>query len=158
MPQFSISGLAIRRHIGTLMLTLAVLVVGLYFATRLPVDLLPAITYPRIGIRLNTPGLAPEVAIQQITRPLEDALSTTDGVTQVVSRTREGSVSVDLFFPAGYNIEQALNDVLVALAEALQDLVKAHLIALEAGQIHLYSNFFDFSSHHIHAGHPRNHG
>ena len=118
MPQFSISGLAIRRHIGTLMVTLAVLVVGLYFATRLPVDLLPAITYPRIGIRLNTPGLAPEVAIQQITRPLEDALSTTDGVTQVVSRTREGSVSVDLFFPAGYNIEQALNDVTAAFGRA----------------------------------------
>ncbi|MEN9265857.1 MAG: efflux RND transporter permease subunit [Thermostichales cyanobacterium BF4_bins_65] len=115
---FSISGLAIRRHIGTLMLTLAVLVVGLYFAARLPVDLLPGITYPRIGVRLNAPGLDPEVAVQQITRPLEDALSTTDGVTQVVSRTREGSVSVDLFFPAGYNIEQALNDVTAAYGRA----------------------------------------
>ncbi|GAB4211205.1 MAG: efflux RND transporter permease subunit [Synechococcales cyanobacterium] len=127
-PGFSLSGVAIRRHIGTLMLTVAVLVVGVFFATRLPVDLLPAITYPRIAVRLNTPGVAASVAIQQITRPLEDALSTTDGVTQVVSRTREGQVSVDLFFAAGYSIEQALNDVTAAYNRAqgrLPDVVES---------------------------------
>ncbi|MEM8545616.1 MAG: efflux RND transporter permease subunit, partial [Cyanobacteria bacterium P01_H01_bin.119] len=51
----SLSTLAIRRHIGTLMLTLAVIVLGLFFIARLPVDLLPSITYPRIGVRQDTP-------------------------------------------------------------------------------------------------------
>ena len=46
-PGFSISATAIRRHIGTLMLTLAIIVVGIFYITQLPVDLLPSITYPR---------------------------------------------------------------------------------------------------------------
>ncbi|MEG4962296.1 MULTISPECIES: efflux RND transporter permease subunit [unclassified Microcoleus] len=107
---FSISATAIRRHIGTLMLTLAIIVVGIFYITQLPVDLLPSITYPRISVRLDAPGVSPEVAVDEITRPLEQGLSATEGVTQVFSRTREGQVSVDLFFRPGGDIDQALND------------------------------------------------
>ncbi|MEG4404779.1 efflux RND transporter permease subunit [Microcoleus sp. MON2_D5] len=109
-PGFSISATAIRRHIGTLMLTLAIIVVGIFYITQLPVDLLPSITYPRISVRLDAPGVSPEVAVDEITRPLEQGLSATEGVTQVFSRTREGQVSVDLFFRPGGDINQALND------------------------------------------------
>ncbi|MEG5014675.1 MULTISPECIES: efflux RND transporter permease subunit [unclassified Microcoleus] len=112
---FSISATAIRRHIGTLMLTLAIIIVGLFYITQLPVDLLPSITYPRIGVRLNAPGVSPEVAIDEVTRPLEQGLSATEGVMQVFSRTREGQVSVDLFFRPGGNIDQALNDATAAV-------------------------------------------
>jgi multidrug efflux pump subunit AcrB len=111
---FSLSTLAIRQHIGTLMLTLTVIVVGIYFTTQLPVDLLPSITYPRIGVRLQAPGISPEVAIDEITRPLEEALSTTDGVVQIYSQTREGQVNLDLYFNPGSNVDQALNDTTAA--------------------------------------------
>jgi multidrug efflux pump subunit AcrB len=107
---FSISAIAIRRHIATFMLTLAIIVVGIFYITQLPVDLLPSITYPRISVRINAPGVSPEVAVDEITRPLEQGLSATEGVTQVFSRTREGQVNVDLFFKPGGNINQALND------------------------------------------------
>ncbi len=107
---FSLSTLAIRQYIGTLMLTLTVIVVGVSFITQLPVDLLPSITYPRIGVRLEAPGISPEVAIDEITRPLEKALSATDGVVQIYSQTREGQVNLDLYFNPGSNINQALND------------------------------------------------
>jgi len=114
-PGFSISATAIRRHIGTLMLTLAIIIVGFFYITQLPVDLLPSITYPRIGVRLNAPGVSPEVAVDEVTRPLEQGLSATEGVMQVFSRTREGQVSVDLFFKPGGNIDQALNDATAAV-------------------------------------------
>ena len=107
---FSISALSIRQHIGTLMLTLAVIVMGVFFILRLPVDLLPSITYPRIGVRIEAPGISPEVAVDEITKNLEEAFSATEGVIQVVSRTREGQVSLDLYFQPGGNIDQALND------------------------------------------------
>jgi multidrug efflux pump subunit AcrB len=111
---FSLSTLAIRQHIGTLMVTLTVIVVGIFFITQLPVDLLPSITYPRIGVRLQSPGIAPEVAIDEITRPLEEALSATDGVVQIYSQTREGQVNLDLYFNPGRNVDQALNDTTAA--------------------------------------------
>ncbi|XGV95355.1 MAG: efflux RND transporter permease subunit [Leptolyngbya sp. BL-A-14] len=107
---FSLSQLSIRRHIGTLMLTLTIIILGVFFIARLPVDLLPSITYPRIGVRLEAPGISPEVAIDEITRPLEEALATTDGVVQIYSQTREGQVNLDLYFNPGSNVDQALND------------------------------------------------
>lgn len=110
-PAFSFSSLAIARHIGTLMLTTAVIVLGIFLISTLKVDLLPSITYPRIAVQLNLPGFTPEVAVDEVTRPLEESLASTEGITQIFSRTQEGRVRVDLFFQPGSNIEQALNDV-----------------------------------------------
>ncbi|MFB2920789.1 efflux RND transporter permease subunit [Aerosakkonema funiforme] len=115
---FSLSGLSIRQHIGTFMLTLTVLVLGIFFLTELQVDLLPSITYPRIGVRLDAPGVSPEVGVDEITKPLEEALSATEGVVQVYSQTREGQVSLDLFFEPGGDINQALNDATAAFNRA----------------------------------------
>ena len=115
---FSLSAISIRQHIGTLMLTLAVIVLGVFFIVKLPVDLLPSITYPRIGVRLQAPGVSPEVAVDEITKPLEEAFSATEGVIQVFSQTREGQINLDLFFQPGGNIDQALNDATAAFNRA----------------------------------------
>ncbi|MBD3880266.1 efflux RND transporter permease subunit [Phormidium tenue FACHB-886] len=120
--KLSLTTLSIRQHIGTLVLALTVIVMGVFYTARLPVDLLPSITYPRIGVRVEAPGISPEVAIDSITRPLEEALATTDGVEQIYSQTREGQVSVDLYFSPGGNIDQALNDATASVNRARGDL------------------------------------
>jgi multidrug efflux pump subunit AcrB len=139
---FSISAIAIKQHIGTLMLTLAVIVMGIYFITTIQVDLLPAITYPRIGVRLEAPGISPEVAVDEITRPLEEALSATENVVQVFSRTREGQVSLDLYFQPGGNIDQALNDATAAFNRSrgqLPDTIEEpRLFKVDPSQLPIY--------------------
>ncbi|MFN5964534.1 MAG: efflux RND transporter permease subunit, partial [Pseudanabaena sp.] len=67
-----------------------------------------------IGVQINIPGISPEVAITEVTKPLEEALALTEGVNQLFSRTREGQVRVDLFFDAGSNVEQALNNTVAS--------------------------------------------
>jgi len=137
-----ISQIAIRRHIATLMLTIAVMVLGIFVTGNLRVDLLPAITYPRIGLRLEIPGVSPEVAINEVTRPLEEAMSATEGVIQVYSQTREGRVSLDLFFEPGGNIDQALNDATAALNRARSQLPNTieepRLFKFEPSQLPVY--------------------
>ncbi|MBD2256703.1 efflux RND transporter permease subunit [Pseudanabaena sp. FACHB-2040] len=149
-PRFSLSSIAIRRHIGTLMLTLALIVLGVFITLRTPVDLLPSITYPRIGLRLDAPGISPEVAIDEITRPLEEALSATEGVIQVFSQTREGRVSLDLYFEPGGNIDQALNDATATLNRArgnLPDTVEApRLFKVDPSQLPVYEMALTSSS------------
>lgn len=139
---FSISATAIRQHIGTLMLTLAVMIIGLFFVFNLQVDLLPSITYPRIGVRVDAPGISPEVAIDEVTRPLEEALSATEGVVQVYSQTREGQISVDLYFRPGGNIDQALNDATAAFNRArsnLPDTLEApRIFKIDPSQLPVY--------------------
>lgn len=141
-PGLSLSTIAIRRHIATLMLAVMVIVLSLFFLTRLPVDLLPSITYPRIGVRLDAPGVSPEVAIDEITRPLEEALAATDGVEQVYSQTREGQVNIDLYFRPGGNIDQALNDATAAVNRArnqLPDIVEQpRLFKVDPSQLPVY--------------------
>lgn len=138
----SISTLAIRRHIATLTLTVAVIVLGLFFIRQLPVDLLPSITYPRIGLRADAPGISPEIAVDEVTRPLEQALAATEGVVQVVSQTREGQVSLDLYFEPGGNIDQALNDATAALSRArgnLPDTIgEPRLFKVDPSQLPVY--------------------
>jgi multidrug efflux pump subunit AcrB len=139
---FSISGIAIRQHIGTLMLTLAVIVVGVFFIFNLQVDLLPSITYPRIGVRVNAPGSSPEVAVDEVTKPLEEALSATEGVVQIYSRTREGQINLDLYFQPGGDIDQALNEATAAFNRSrgnLPDtLEQPRLFKLDPSQLPVY--------------------
>lgn len=142
-PQkLSLSGLSIRRHVGTLMLTLSMVVVAIFLLGRLQVDLLPSITYPRIGVRLDAPGFAPEVAIEEITKPLEESLSATEGVVQIYSQTREGSVNIDLFFEPGGNIDQALNDATAAFnrgrSRLPEGIEEARLFKFDPSQLPVY--------------------
>ncbi len=134
MAKFSISAISIRKHIGTLMLTLAV--------TVLPVDLLPSITYPRIGVRVGAPGVSPEVGVDEITRPLEETFTATEGVVQVFSQTREGQISLDLFFQPGGDIDQALNDATAALNRARSTLPETieepRIFKIDPSQLPIY--------------------
>ncbi|MEM9508378.1 MAG: efflux RND transporter permease subunit [Cyanobacteria bacterium P01_E01_bin.35] len=138
----SISAVAVRRHIGTLMLTLAVIVIGIFFLFNIQVDLLPSITYPRIGLRADVPGISPEVAVEEVTRPLEEGLAATEGVVQVFSQTREGRVSVDLYFQPGGNIDRALNDATAAFNRAranLPDTIESpRLFKFDPSQLPIY--------------------
>ncbi|HEY9767185.1 MAG TPA: efflux RND transporter permease subunit [Coleofasciculaceae cyanobacterium] len=139
---FSISIVAIRQHIGTLMLTLAVIVIGVFFLFNIQVDLLPSISYPRIGLRVNVPGISPEVAVDEVTRPLEEGLAATEGVVQVFSQTREGQVSVDLYFQPGGNIDLALNDATAAFNRARSNLLdtveEPRLFKVDPSQLPIY--------------------
>ncbi|MCH9054957.1 efflux RND transporter permease subunit [Synechococcus sp. PCC 6716] len=141
-PRFSFSGLAVTRHIGTLMLTLTVIVLAVFIVMRLQVDLLPSITYPRIGVRLDSPGVVPNVAVEEITKPLEEALSRTEGVVQVYSQTREGQVSIDLFFEPGGDVDQALNEATAAFNRArstLPDVIESpRLFKFDPSQLPVY--------------------
>ena len=142
MPKLSLSAIAIHRHIGTLVLTIAVIVLGIFSISQLPVDLLPSITYPRIGVRLDAPGISPEVAVEEVTKPLEEALSATEGVVQIYSETREGRVSLDLFFQPGGDINQALNDATATFNRSqgsLPDIVEQpRLFKFDPSQLPVY--------------------
>jgi hypothetical protein len=101
---------AIRRPIGTAAITSVVLVLGLFFAGRLPVDLLPEVVYPLIRVDVSYPGVAPEVIEEQVTRPIERQLASTEGLTLMASEAEEGSTDISLLFRYGTDLDVALQD------------------------------------------------
>lgn len=103
--------LAVRRPIGVAVVCAAICVLGWIAVTRLPVDLLPEVDYPRISIITNYPGVGPEEIENLLTRPIEQAVSTIDGVTEITAESAEGMSRVQLQFEWGANLDSAVNDV-----------------------------------------------
>src|SRR5688572_16523258 len=101
---------AISRPIGTIMLTATLLILGGIFVGRLPVDLLPQISYPTVRVNVNSPGVEPVVLEETIAKPLEAALAVTEKLTRMETNVREGSVGVTLHFALGTNVDFALQD------------------------------------------------
>src|SRR5690606_24682955 len=113
---------SIRRPIGTLMLTSVVLVLGVFFASRLPLDLLPRIVYPQVRVGVNNPGVEPGVLEETVAKPLEAALSTTENLIEMETEVQEGRVGVNLHFRYGTDIDFALQDASTNLDRARSQL------------------------------------
>ena len=87
--------------IATVMLFLAALIFGGVGYLRLPVELMPDIGYPTITVRTAFDGAAPQEVESQVSRPVEEALATLDGLVSLESRSRAGSSEVVLGFDWG---------------------------------------------------------
>src|SRR5688500_3182318 len=105
-----IASWAINRPIGTVMLTSTLLVLGLVYVGRIPVDLLPKIVYPNVRVQVNNPGVEPVVLEETIAKPLESAVAITENLRRIRTDISEGSVGVNLEFALGTNVDYALQD------------------------------------------------
>ena len=113
---------AIRRPIGTVMLTAVILVLGTVFVGQLPLDLLPRIVYPQVRVSVDHPGVEPGVLEETVAKPLEAALATTENLTRLETEIQEGRVGVNLDFRYGTDIDFALQDASTALNRARSQL------------------------------------
>jgi hydrophobe/amphiphile efflux-1 (HAE1) family protein len=109
-PRRGISSWSISRPIGTIMLTSTLLVLGLVYVGRLPVDLLPRIVYPQVRVSVNNAGVEPIVLEETIAKVLEASLATTQGLQLMSTEINEGRVNMTLDFRYGTNVDFALQD------------------------------------------------
>ncbi|MBV9125916.1 MAG: efflux RND transporter permease subunit [Planctomycetes bacterium] len=88
-----------RPFLGAIVLTTLLLVAGgIYCATLMPSAIYPEVTFPRIAVVARTPGLAVANMEVQVTRPLEQAVTTVSGVAQVRSKTIRGGSELSIDF------------------------------------------------------------
>ncbi|MCP3670415.1 MAG: efflux RND transporter permease subunit [Gammaproteobacteria bacterium] len=109
---------SIRHPIGVVMITLAVMVLGVFAVERLNIDLLPHIIYPEIRVRVLDSGVPTTIMEDEITRQLEEQLAITEDAIHVDSITSEGRSAVSLAFEYGKNIDIALRDASTRLDRA----------------------------------------
>jgi len=118
----SLPSLAIRRPVATAMFFLIVVTIGIVGLRYLPVDLLPAIEYPRLAVWVGYPNVGPEEMESIITDPLENALSGIPNLERITSRSEEGRSIVRLEFARGTDLDEAANDLRAALDRLRNDL------------------------------------
>ncbi len=116
------SALFIRRPVATVLLTLAIALVGIaaYFA--LPVASLPAVDFPTIQVRAQLPGASPLVMASTVATPLERRLGQIADVSELTSSSSLGSTNITIQFGLSRNIDGAARDVQAAINAAYANL------------------------------------
>ena len=130
------------RSIIVLIITLAM--VGVYLAFTIPVAVFPATNFPRILIAVDNGVMPIDQMTVTVTRPIEEAVNSVPGLTQVRSITSRGSAEVDLFFDWNVDMFQTLQYVNGALSRVQPDLpptakVEAHRMTFASFPILGYS-------------------
>lgn len=106
-----IARFTVSRPVFTTMLMLIAIAIGLVALSRLPVDLMPDISYPTLSIATSYANASPEVMEELITRPLERAVAAVPGVEEISSISAEGSSQVSIRFGWGTDLDAAANDI-----------------------------------------------
>jgi CzcA family heavy metal efflux pump len=95
---------------------LTLVAAGVYLATTVPVAVFPEVDFPRVLVGVDN-GVAPIDQMQvTVTRPLEEALNSVQGLESVRSVTSRGSAEIDLFFSWQVDMFQTLERVNAAIA------------------------------------------
>ncbi|HTP70989.1 MAG TPA: efflux RND transporter permease subunit [Burkholderiaceae bacterium] len=111
----SISANFIKRPIGTSLLGIAIMLVGIAVFPLLPVAPLPQVDFPTILVSANLPGASPETMASNVAQPLERQFSLIAGLTQMTSVSGIGSTQITLQFDLARPIDAAALDVQAAI-------------------------------------------
>ena len=102
MNRFNMTRYAVTHPIGIVMIVLFFVTLGLYSYYRMGVELYPKINTPYVVVSVTYSGADAESVEQQITKPVEDALSSVSNVKHITSKSRTGrsQVTLELNFDA----------------------------------------------------------
>ena len=101
----------IHRRIGTSLLAIGIIVVGMIAYVQLPISSLPLVDFPTIQIVAKLPGASAQTMATSVATPLERMLLNISGVTQMTSSSSLGMTNIVLQFDLSRNIDGAAQDV-----------------------------------------------
>ncbi|MDH4236010.1 MAG: efflux RND transporter permease subunit [Nitrospira sp.] len=113
---------ALRNRIGILMLSLAMVVLGLTSLQRLPIDLFPRIQIPVAFVGVLYKGAPPLDIEQSVVYPIEKAVSSASNVEHVESFSKQGLGAVQIWFNWDANIDTGQMEVMQRITQILNSL------------------------------------
>ena len=102
---------AIERPITTGLIFVAVIVLGLFSLTRLPIDQMPEMDPPYVTVMTTYAGANASDIETNITKIIENSLNSVDGLKNITSTSKDNMSVVTLEFEWGEDIDEALNDI-----------------------------------------------
>jgi multidrug efflux pump len=111
----NLSGPFIKRPVATMLLSLAIMLLGGVSFGLLPVSPLPQMDFPVIVVQASLPGASPEVMASTVATPLERSFGSIAGVNTMSSRSSQGSTRVILQFDLDRDINGAAREVQAAI-------------------------------------------
>jgi cobalt-zinc-cadmium resistance protein CzcA len=127
---------ALRQRVLVLLLSLALLAIGLWSVFELPIDAVPDLTGVQVQINTEVPALAPEESERAVTRVIELEMQGLPGVSEMRSLTKFGLSQVTLNFEDGtdvYRARQLVTERLTGVMDTLPHGVSPRLAPISTG-------------------------
>ena len=102
---------SVKRPVTTILVFVALIVLGLFSLKNLPIDLFPDIETNTIMVMTTYTGTSAADIEQNVTRPLENTLNSVEHLKHITSNSRENISIITLEFEYGYDIDALTNDV-----------------------------------------------
>ena len=102
---------SVKRPVTTILIFVAVTIIGLFSLQKLPIDLYPDIDTNTIMVMTSYQGASAQDIEQNLTRPLENTLNSVEHLKHITSNSRENISIITLEFEYGYDIDALTNDV-----------------------------------------------
>lgn len=118
----SIYNSAVNKPISTLMVFIAILVLGIASYIQLPVDQYPKMDPPYLTVMATYPGANASDIEENVTKILEDQLNSVDDLKELKSTSYDNLAVISLEFEWEANLDEASNDVRDAVDKAMQNL------------------------------------
>ena len=101
------------------MMMMFVILLGVVSLTDLKFELMPKINPPIVAILTSYPGAGPEEVKEMVTKPLEDFVATSPGLTDIRSQSSSNSSLIIATFDWDSSIEEVRNDIGVKMEQAM---------------------------------------
>ncbi|MDC7827725.1 MULTISPECIES: efflux RND transporter permease subunit [Pseudomonas] len=105
----------IARPVATLLLSLALLLLGAIAFRLLPVAPLPQMDFPTITVSATLSGASPQVMASSVATPLERSLGSIAGISSMTSRSSQGSTQIIIQFDLDKDVNTAAREVQAAI-------------------------------------------
>ncbi len=102
---------AVKKPVATSLIFIGVVLIGILFYTRLPIDLYPDIDLNIVTVMTSYSGAGAEDVEENVTRPLEDVLNSTEKLKELYSTSKDGVSLILLEFDFGTDMNAVMNDV-----------------------------------------------
>ena len=112
----------IRRPVATALLTISMVLFGVFGYLQLPVNNLPSVDYPTIQVTATLSGANPDTMASSVAAPLERQFMTIQGLDSMTSSSSQGQTRITLQFNLDRDIDAAAQDVQSALTAATRRL------------------------------------
>jgi HAE1 family hydrophobic/amphiphilic exporter-1 len=106
-----LSDLSIKRPVLATMMVLALVVLGVFSYRRLSIDLWPNVEFPFLIVQTSYTGASPEAVERDVTKRIEEAVNTVEGIKKIQSTSTEGFSTIFIEFKLGTPIQDAQADV-----------------------------------------------
>lgn len=115
---FRLAKLSLANRALIALITVFAAVFGVITMSSLKQELIPSIEFPQISVITAMPGASPEVVDKQLSRPLETALNSVEGLESTTSTSRNGVSQITMVFTYGSNLDRARNQIDRAISNA----------------------------------------